>query len=299
MQAQTSPPILRRLELSAAAWQLFAEQSASLAGITSTSSVPGTSDTSSPQQDHDAAGSAAKAEPLSPELEEKAWAQLRELELADSSNALDQQWVGAVAMLMTAPISIDIRATFNDVGTVSTIGLLEGRGIAVHQRQLLEASPSGTKLVFNDDAVEITLFNEENLWRATRRLLPPLDNVRAASAPAKLNAPKWTIAGDGIQTSDLPTEFQGLLGGEDANVTMTVTTLAQDYPPRVWGGMWAVKNQQLFSIRTTREPSVVAVEVPAGNIAHELIFAVVGSHDALASLAQGNGEAASKEGGQS
>ena len=250
------PVILRRTQMSTAAWQLLCESTSATLGLP--------------------AGAVADAEPLSAEAAAAGWAELHELKMSPLPGEVTRQWTGAVALLLTAPITITARATYNGVSTTSALGLRAGRGLAVHQRHLSEQGADGTTITGSEDSMEVTLFTEENVWGAVSRLLPPLDVVRAPAKAAPLDGEPSTVLGAGTDSASLPPE--------EANITLSVTATTAELPPRVWAGMWSVHNEQLHSVTTRTEqiPEVRLTPVPAGHIAHELVFAVVGAHEALA-----------------
>lgn len=253
------PVILRRVQMSAPAWALLCESTSAALGLST---------------EQPAAGEASA--PLGPEAAAAAWAELNSLDMSPAPGEVKRQWTGAVALLLTAPVTVTARATYNGVSTTSVLGLRAGRGLAAHQRHISERSGTDTVITGSENSMEITLFNEENVWGAVSRLLPPLDVVRAAAKAAPMNSEPATILGAGSDPASLPPE--------DANITLSVTTTAPGLPPRVWAGMWSVHDDTLFSVttRTGEAPEVRLKEVPAGHIANELIFAVVGAHDALA-----------------
>ncbi|MGA7203511.1 MAG: hypothetical protein WBX27_02650, partial [Specibacter sp.] len=215
-----------------------------------------------------------------------AWAELRELGLSPALGEVNEQWMGAVALALRAPITVTARATYNGVSTTSVLGLAGGRGIAVHQRHLSEFTGTATVLTGSEDSLEVTLFNEENLWGAVRRLLPPLEAVRAPAKAAPLDSVPSAVLGAETDLGALGGPVGALLAGEDAAVALSVVTAPEGLPGRIRAGMWSVKDGHLYSVRTSRggtAAELAITEVPAGHIANELIFAVAGAHDALGS----------------
>ncbi|WP_186758982.1 hypothetical protein [Arthrobacter alpinus] len=260
------PIILRRVQMSAAAWALLCESTSATLGL----------------PNEQPAG--AQAAPLEEEAAAAAWAELNSLDISPGPGEVKRQWMGAVALLLTAPITVTARATYNGVSTTSVLGLRAGRGLAAHQRHLSERAGQGTVITGSEDSMEITLFDEENVWGAAARLLPPLDVVRAAAKAAPLDAKPAAVLGAGTDPATLPEPVASLVNDEDANITLSVVTAMQGMPTRIWAGMWSVKDDRLYSVttRVSETPELRLTEVPAGHIANELVFAVVGAHDALA-----------------
>ncbi|MDD0856942.1 hypothetical protein NHF46_02210 [Arthrobacter alpinus] len=273
------PIILRRVQMSTTAWTLLCESTSATLGLP--------------------AEPVAGAEPLTEAATAAGWAELHTLEMSPLPGEVTRQWTGAVALLLTAPITVTARGTYNGVSTTSALGLRAGRGLAVHQRHVSEQGSAGTTITGSEDSMEITLFNEENVWGAVSRLLPPLDVVRARAQAAPMNSDPAIILGVGSDPASLP--------AEDANIALSVTTTAPGLPPRVWAGMWSVQGETLYSVTTrntasspetsSEAPELRLTEVPAGHIAHELVFAVVGAHDALAAAAAA-APAATEDGSQ-
>lgn len=263
--AAPRPIVLRRVQLSTAAWQLMCESTSATLGL------------------QEAAGSEQPA-PLDEAAAAAGWAELSKLEMSPAVGEVKRQWTGAVALLLTAPITVTARATFNDVSTTSVLGLRAGRGLAVHQRHLSERDGESTVITGSEDSVEVTLFDEENVWGATARLLPPLDLLRAAATAAPMGQQPAAVVSAGADPDNLPEPAASLVHDEDANVTLSVVTSTAGQPSRVWAGMWSVKDEHLYSVTTKAgdTPELHLTEVPAGHIANELVFAVVGAHEALA-----------------
>jgi hypothetical protein len=259
--ATPRPAILRRVLLSTAAWRLLCESTSTSLGL-----PPGPAD--------QAAGTSAGT-PLDEKTEAEAWTELHTLGMSPAPGEVKRQWTGAVALLLTAPITVTARATYNGVSTTSVLGLRAGRGLAVHQRHVSERSGHDTVITGSEDSMEVTLFDEENVWGATARLLPPLDAVQAPAKAAPMDGKPSAVLEAGTDPTSLPPE--------DANITLGITTTAPGLPPRIWAGMWSVQGATLYSVTTGTDdaPEVRLTEVPAGHIANELIFAVVGAHDAL------------------
>ncbi|MFQ4147591.1 hypothetical protein AAGW05_02655 [Arthrobacter sp. LAPM80] len=270
--ATPRPIVLRRVQLSTAAWQLLCEATSATLGLAT------------------APAEGIRSTPLTEEAAAAGWAELNELGMSPAAGEVARQWAGAVALLLTAPITVTARATYNGVSTTSVLGLRAGRGLACHQRHLSERRGQGTVITGSEDSLEITLFDEENVWGATARLLPPLDVVRAAAHAAPMDAEPAVVLGAGTGPATLAEPAASLVNDEDANITLSVVTAAQGHPNRVWAGMWSVKDDHLYSVATRGgdNPELRLTEVPAGHIANELLFAVVGAHDALASLGTGN-----------
>lgn len=258
--AQPRPIVLRRVQLSTTAWQVLCQATSTTLAL--------------PQDTADGAGT-----PLDEAATDAAWAELHSLDMSPRPGEVKRQWTGAVALLLTAPLKVTARATYNGVSTTSVLGVRAGRGLAVHQRHASERAGSGTVITGSEDSMEITLFDEEKLWGATARLLPPLDAVRAPAQAAPLDSVPAKVLG----AQAAPAEVAALTEGEEANVTLSVTTAAPGMPERIWAAMWSVQHGKLLSIttRTQDNPEVRLTEVPAGHIAHELLYAVVGAHEAL------------------
>ncbi|MCU6480828.1 hypothetical protein [Arthrobacter sp. A2-55] len=278
--ATPRPVILRRLELSLAAWQLLAESAQTALKL------PQPTDQPKGQEAGQSNGQAAV--PLTEEAAAAAWAELAGLGLSPAAGEVQREWLAAVALLFAAPLTVAARATYQGTSTTSAIGLRSGRGIAVHQRQLSEATGAGTVVTGSEDLVEVTLFDEDKLWPALRRLLPPLDAVRAPAKAAPLGSTPAAVLGADTDLNALPEPADGLVRSEDANVTLSVTAAPEGGPAHVWAGMWSAKDGHLYSVRTrtagtpdSTSTEALITEVPAGHIAHELIFAVVGGHDVL------------------
>lgn len=269
--AQPRPIVLRRVQLSTAAWQVLCGATSTLLAL--------------PVDTSDGAV-------LDAATTDAAWAELHSLDMSPQPGEVKRQWTGAVALLLTAPLKVTARASYNGVSTTSVLGLRAGRGLAAHQRHVSEREGAQTVITGSEDSedsMEITLFDEENLWGALARLLPPLDAVRAGAKAAPLNSVPAKVVGAGATAA----EAAAVTAGEEANITLGVTAAVPGVPDRLWAGMWSVQQDKLFSVTTgmTDQPEVRLTEVPAGHIANELLFAVVGAHEALGRADVAAGEA--------
>ncbi|MDO5752763.1 hypothetical protein [Arthrobacter sp.] len=278
------PVVLRRIQLSTAAWQLLCEATSTILDLPATNSA---GQAAAPGTEFLQLGSAQPA-PLSGDAEAAAWSELKELGMSPAACEVALQWMGAVSILLTAPITVTARATYNGVSTTSVLGLRAGRGLAVHQRHISEVHGQDSVVVGSEDSMEVTLFDMDNVWGATARLLPPLDVVQAASLAAPLPAGAATSPG-----------LSSYGPAEDANVALSVVTAAEGRPSRVWAGKWSVRGGQLYSVPTDGDASPAHVTpVPSGHIAHELVAAVVVAHAALPVAANTAGGPAREGGGK-
>lgn len=278
--AQPRPVVLRRVQLSTTAWQLLCESTSATLGL--------------PLEATEGAGSGAVVDqmpegqaPRDAASTDAAWAELHALDMSPRPGEVKRQWTGAVALLLTAPIKVTVRATYNGVSTTSVLGLQAGRGLAAHQRHASEQDGQDTVITGSEDSMEITLFDEEKLWGATARLLPPLEVVRAGAAPAPMNSQPTVVIAAG-------TPAAGITAVEQANVTVSVVTAIPGMAQRLWAGMWSVRDGKLLSVTTGTkdQPEVRLTGVPAGHIANEFLFAVVGAHEALTAAGKAAGAGA-------
>ncbi|PYI39336.1 hypothetical protein CVS30_05065 [Arthrobacter psychrolactophilus] len=272
-EATTARPIiLRRVQMSTTAWTLLCESTSATLGL--------------------AAEPVTEPQPVDDDATAAGWSELQTLGMSPMPGEITRQWMGAIALLLAAPITVTARGTYNGVSTTTAVGLQAGRGLAVHQRHLSEQGLAGTTITGSEDSMEITLFSEENLWDAVSRLLPPLDVVRARAQNAPVDSEPAVVISTGTTPASIP--------AEDANITLSVTTVSTGLPPRVFSAVWSVQGETLFSVTTNNVTSasgandaaseIKLTKVPAGHIAHELMFAVAGAHEIL--LADEKGSAA-------
>jgi hypothetical protein len=150
---------------------------------------------------------------------------------------------------------------------------------------------------------ELRFVQPENLWAALQAALPPIEALRApasadaaptdaaatdsattdAAATAATNAPPNPTPDD--TTKPEPSAGQvwpaALLDAEDANLQVIVEAWpTPERPTTVWGRLWSVVDGKLLDIRR-HDGEITPVERPAGSVAAELQWALVGAIDTV------------------
>ncbi|MUK03335.1 hypothetical protein GM708_16340 [Vibrio cholerae] len=205
-------------------------------------------------------------------------------ELADagiaSADGLTDTWKRALAVVSRPHIVLRLTATYNGVSGQSTLGIAGARIVCVHRRRAFELTPDGgIRITGEEPAVEVSLFSTDTFWDGVRRILPPLPQLRAGAA----DATSVLEAGRRVDEAEALDVARNHTSQVTAELVSTGGTT-----PAGWAGMWAVHEDQLYSIRTTyldeRAASVV-VPVQAGHLARELGFALVGALGATSATA--------------
>ncbi|MFJ6001577.1 hypothetical protein [Arthrobacter sp. NPDC092385] len=189
-----------------------------------------------------------------------------------SEDGLTDTWKQALTVVAEPQIVVRLTATYNGISGQSTLSLAGARVVCVHRRRAFESTADGgVRITGTEPAVEVSLFSTDDFWHGVRRILPPLPQLRAGAAEATsvLDADSGVDAPEALDvarkcTSQVTAELAWNVGGT----------------PRGWAGMWALRDDQLYSIRTRRvddRPAAVVVPVQAGHIAREIGFALTGA----------------------
>lgn len=220
------------------------------------------------------------------ELDAKQWSAVR-------AEALDGGGVTAVGTALAEHLGAPVRATLvstsGSTGTVTRLTMVGDRVLLV--MQVIAERDGETRLAAG---AELRFVTADELWAALTPALPPF---------AALRAPASAVPGaQGAPPSSNPVgdraELVRLLDDEQANLQVTVEAWREgETPVKVWPRLWSVVDGKLLDVRMDDgEPA--PVERPAGSVAAELQWALVGATDAAAretggpSAASGSGAGA-------
>lgn len=203
------------------------------------------------------------------ELDAKQWSAVR----AEALKGGGVTAVGtALAEHLGAPVRATLVSTSGSTGTVTRLTMVGDRVLLV--MQVIAERAGETRLAAG---AELRFVTADELWPALAPALPPFEALRApASAvpPGRQGAPTSSNpAGDRA-------ELVRLLDDEQANLQVTVEAWRDgEAPVKVWPRLWSVVDGKLLDVRTDDgEPA--PVERPAGSVAAELQWALVGATDA-------------------
>lgn len=204
------------------------------------------------------------------ELDAKQWSAVR----AEALKGGGVTAVGtALAEHLGAPVRATLVSTSGSAGTVTRLTMVGDRVLLV--MQVIAERGGETRLAAG---AELRFVTADELWPALAPALPPFEALRA---------PASAVPGaQGAPTSSNPAadraELVRLLDDEQANLQVTVEAWREgEAPVKVWPRLWSVVDGKLLDVRM--DDGVVApVERPAGSVAAELQWALVGAVDAAA-----------------
>jgi hypothetical protein len=177
--------------------------------------------------------------------------------------------VAGVAQHLTAGVRAIFLATSGASGVAVRYSLVADRALVIAQ-----------PIVDRDG--EIQLIGEARLafaapgesWETIAGLLPPFEVLVAPSTKADPS-----FSGEQVAAQD------SRWAREQANLQMRVEAWpTPERAARVWGHWWSVVDDRLYDLRR-REDELVGVERPAGAVAAEFAWALVGAMDLLAAAA--------------
>ena len=229
------------------------------------------------------------------------WAELEEVGIA-AGGQLTPQWENALAAAPNAPVQLRVVATLAATTFETDVVLPPGLGLATTQRAV-ERDEDTVREPF----VEMVAFPPEQVWQEVRRVLPPIDVVRADPRPTTPSGRRAVPVPDEVREhlarqsgegnevpGQLPSallegqdEWHRVVAGGDAQVGVTV---AANLPGKgvvpLGVHRWVVVGDALYAVDVA-SGSVARVE--AGAIAYEVVYLVTGAYTAVA--ARMNGEA--------
>lgn len=204
------------------------------------------------------------------ELDAKQWSAVR----AEALKGGGVTAVGtALAEHLGAPVRATLVSTSGSAGTVTRLTMVGDRVLLV--MQVIAERGGETRLAAG---AELRFVTADELWAALAPALPPFEALRAPASAAS--------GAQGAPTSSSPAadraELVRLLDDEQANLQVTVEAWRDgEAPVKVWPRLWSVVDGKLLDVRM--DDGVVApVERPAGSVAAELQWALVGAVDAAA-----------------
>lgn len=174
--------------------------------------------------------------------------------------------VAAIAQHLLAPVRIQLIATAGERGTATRVTIVDDRVLLVTQPL---AEVDGQIAVGGE--AQLAFARPEGIWPAIAETLPPLQAFQ-------LGRPEPGAADREIPAS----EANGLLAREQANLQVRVEAWQEvTVPARVWARLWSVVDGRLLDVRT-RQGELRVTERPAGSVAAELEWALVGALDVVA-----------------
>lgn len=183
--------------------------------------------------------------------------------------ASDRNLVELLSDHVDAPVRATLRATAGGAGVLIKL-TIEGAQALMVAQTIHETADGGLDV---DRDAEVAVTDIGDLWTLVADQLPALDVLRTAGSAD--NAP----TGVRLPLSD-PSWMD-----EQANVLVQVEawpgssfTDGPSEPVRQWVRWWSVLNDRLYDVRF-RDGAGVAVERPAGSLAAEFQWALVGALD--------------------
>lgn len=202
------------------------------------------------------------------ELDAKQWSAVR----AEALKGGGVTAVGtALAEHLGAPVRATLVSTSGSTGTVTRLTMVGDQVLLV--MQVIAERGGETRLAAG---AELRFVTADELWAALAPALPPFEALRApaSAVPGAQGAPASSNpAADRA-------ELVRLLDDEQANLQVTVEAWREgEAPVKVWPRLWSVVDGKLLDVRTD-DGAPAPVERPAGSVAAELQWALVGATDA-------------------
>lgn len=220
--------------------------------------------------------------------------------LAGEDGVVKERWAGLIASYLDAPSSVRASATYGNLLYRASVALGQA-SICVLERFTTRADDQGgVETIQRDDDLEISV-TTGHPWTLLRRVLPPLDNLRASSrqtAPgnaAPVSVPEPILAWAQEQCRTHPADqvlealqrrssgrLHDLLQADDASVSYVWTTQTSRGPHL--GLAWYLASpDHLF--RATFSDDHPFEEVNPGDLAFTFDWHLLGALDALAAPA--------------
>lgn len=244
---------------------------------------------------------------LDPSTRDAAWAELLACGIAAADGAIADRWAGAIAHVLDPEILLHLTSVHDGISGDADVAVFSGRALCTYRPRRVEPSAGGgVEITGYSTDVELSLFTEEHLWAGLSRVLPPVEELRAGAAggshvlseeeiaipPETAEALRSLLeeppeggatALDIAAIPDAPDALVDVVARREASLTAGIRTTVNGRTS-LWTGMWAVADGTLYSIRSDVSRGVMTlVQVAPGNVASELIFALVGAHDFRAS----------------
>lgn len=195
----------------------------------------------------------------------------------------------ALAEHQKAPVRATLVATSGDRGSTARLTLVDGRVLLVLQAI---AERDGETVIA--PGAELRFVQPENLWAALQAALPPIAALRAPASAvgAPLTDPASADAADATDsptsadpTKPRPSADQAwpatALDHEEANLQVIVEAWpTPERPTTVWARLWSVVDGKLLDVRR-RDGAITPTKRPAGSVAAEFQWALVGAIDAV------------------
>lgn len=228
--------------------------------------------------------------------------------ITDDAGTIRPQWLRALRQSAAAPVQVGLVSRWDGFSTHCRVNLFDGKGLAVEfTRPVATAADGRVTAVSVADVVTVTLLPEAVLWPVMARSMPHFpeltvgaerpDTVTGNSGPAPgRDGRKTTLSASDVAAvsggtaagvpAGVPSGVAAAVAAAQATVYLEVQSRAAGSGVRYHGaGVWALSDN-LYSVRTTGPAAarrLAMVEAPAGDIARQLVWHVLGAHDFLAS----------------
>lgn len=235
--------------------------------------------------------------------------------ITDDAGTIRPQWLRALRQGAAAPVRVGLVSRWDGFSTHCRVNLFDGKGLAVEfTRPVATAADGRVTAVSVADVVTVTLLSEAVLWPVLARSMPQFPELTAGAerpdtgtgnsgpAPGRDGRKTTLSAADvaalsrgtaaGIAGGAAAGAADGVTAGVAAAVAAANATVYLEVQSRAAGsevqyhgaGVWALSDS-LYSVRTTGPAAarrLAMVEAPAGDIARQLVWHVLGAHDFLA-----------------
>lgn len=201
----------------------------------------------------------------------RAWERLQEEARAGAPEGV----AGILADHLSARVRASLVVASGDKSVRLRLTMVGEQIVLVARRMVRVPGPDGEETRIEPGA-QVTFTGPDELWPSIAQTFPETPLLRTP-APQTPNVPD--------QRLDLsPDEMTALLEAETANLRVQVEAWPEpsgdrdgaDQPDRVWARSWSVVRERLLDVRS-EDGRPVLVERPAGSVAVELRWALVGA----------------------
>ncbi len=224
------------------------------------------------------------------------WNELIEAGIATEPETLEPLWERLLEVWATSPVVFRLTSTYRDLAyeAVLAVGALN---VCVLKRSRTEAAADATlRKVAHDPHLEVAA-TAGHPWRLVRRVLPPLETLRAAPKQSPASAtlpltlsdqaradviaaftadPELSTA-EALRSADIPPHINAALDAEAS--TSWLLTVATGETMGVGLGSYTASEEHLY--RATFGPQITWDEVRPGDLGYCFEFHLLGAMDAV------------------
>lgn len=236
------------------------------------------------------AAQAAQADSPDP-ADDASWKELVDAGIASQAGVLDPMWKAVLAQTLTAPIAFRVASTYNNLAYLADVSLGDNVTTCLTRRlSVAEAEDGSLEPTGADPQMEFVVTTHGRPWELIRRVLPPLDELRAEPRQTRtaerveqaVDAETLKRIREGLDVPGLSPNMADALAPK-ASVTLMSLVDAPGAPEGSTGvgfATWVLGEDGLYTLERKGDTACVT-KVSPGDIGFTITWLALGGFDIM------------------